>query len=423
MIEFVRLTVQNPGLEYSALTFALWFGAGLIAGLLLAIASIAALAIECSRREQIHLEGKNTMRPSTGILVLAVALAGCRQEPQPPADVGQVLAAGLPGVAAQTDAAEQDSSPMVVRRLWFHPDNLGLWGGPSPDGRYLTYVDLGTDDLALHEFGTGEDRRLTDASNGEYAWSSAFAPDGERVAYSWANETGYDELRILELDGSGPRIVYADESFDVHPMEWSSDGERIVVRLDGNDEVIREIGLVTVADGSLRVLKTLDHEAPFEISMSPDGRSVIYDYPTKDDPSASDIYVLDVETGDERLLVEHPADDRVLGWAPDGGHVLFLSDRTGTLGAWLLPVADGRPAGGARLVKPDMWRIAPLGFARDGSYYYGVPMEMTDVYVAAFDPETGQLIDQPTRMWSGPATVATWPISRSVTHWGESAPM
>jgi hypothetical protein len=55
MIEFVRLTVQNPGLEYSALTFALWFGAGLIAGLLLAIASIAALAIECSRREQIHL--------------------------------------------------------------------------------------------------------------------------------------------------------------------------------------------------------------------------------------------------------------------------------------------------------------------------------------------------------------------------------
>jgi Tol biopolymer transport system component len=338
------------------------------------------------------------MRPSTGILVLAVALAGCRQEPQPPADVGQVLAAGLPGVAAQTDAAEQDSSPMVVRRLWFHPDNLGLWGGPSPDGRYLTYVDLGTDDLALHEFGTGEDRRLTDASNGEYAWSSAFAPDGERVAYSWANETGYDELRILELDGSGPRIVYADESFDVHPMEWSSDGERIVVRLDGNDEVIREIGLVTVADGSLRVLKTLDHEAPFEISMSPDGRSVIYDYPTKDDPSASDIYVLDVETGDERLLVEHPADDRVLGWAPDGGHVLFLSDRTGTLGAWLLPVADGRPAGGARLVKPDMWRIAPLGFARDGSYYYGVPMEMTDVYVAAFDPETGQLIDQPTRI-------------------------
>jgi Tol biopolymer transport system component len=338
----------------------------------------------------------NAMNRMTGVLILAVALAGCRPEPQPAADGGQLLAAGLPVSTASPSAAGQDSSPMVVRRLWFYSDNLGFWGGPSPGGRYLTYADPMTGGLALHEFSTGENRQLTDGSS--YAWASAFSPDGERVAYSSTNETGYDELRLIELDGSGSRIVYADESFDVHPVEWSSDGERVVVRLDGNDEVIREIGLVTVADGSLRVLKTLDHEAPFEISMSPDGRSVIYDYPTKDNPSASDIYVIDVETGDERLLVEHPADDRVLGWAPGGGHVLFLSDRTGTLGAWLLPVADGRPAGGARLVKPDMWRIAPLGFARNGSFYYGVPMDMTDVYVAAFDPETGQLIDQPTRI-------------------------
>jgi Tol biopolymer transport system component len=338
------------------------------------------------------------MRSLTGILFWVVALAGCSSERQPAADGGQLLAAGLPAATASLSDAEQDSSPMVVRRLWFVSDNLGFWGGPSPDGRYLSFSDNMTGDLTVHEFSTGENRRLTEASNGEYAWASAFSPDGERVAYSWTNETGYDELRVLELDGSGPRILHADKSFDVHPMEWSSDGERVVVRLDGNDEVVREIGLVTVADGSLRVLKTLGQQAPFEISVSPDGRSVIYDYPAKNDSSASDVYVIDVETGDERPLVEHPADDRVLGWASDGRHVLFLSDRTGTLGAWLLPVTDGRAAGEAKLVKPDMWRVAPLGFARNGSFYYGVPMDMTDVYVAAFDPGTGRIIDQPMRI-------------------------
>jgi hypothetical protein len=129
---------------------------------------------------------EDAMKRMTGILVLATTLAGCRPEPQPPADAGQVLAAGLPG--ARASAAEQDSSPMVVRRLWFYSDNLGFWGGPSLDGRYLTYVDPMTDGLALHEFSTGENRPLTDASS--YAWASAFSPDGERVAYSQTNETG-----------------------------------------------------------------------------------------------------------------------------------------------------------------------------------------------------------------------------------------
>jgi len=55
MIDFVQLTVQNPELELDAVTVAYWFGAGLILGLLVALASVAALAIECLRREQYHL--------------------------------------------------------------------------------------------------------------------------------------------------------------------------------------------------------------------------------------------------------------------------------------------------------------------------------------------------------------------------------
>lgn len=55
MIEFVQLTVQSVGLEHGALTVALWFGAGLVAGLVLAFAAFAALAIECLRCERYHL--------------------------------------------------------------------------------------------------------------------------------------------------------------------------------------------------------------------------------------------------------------------------------------------------------------------------------------------------------------------------------
>ncbi len=52
MIEFLQLTVQNVGLEHGAQTFAVWFFAGLVIGMVLVLASVAALAIECLKREQ-----------------------------------------------------------------------------------------------------------------------------------------------------------------------------------------------------------------------------------------------------------------------------------------------------------------------------------------------------------------------------------
>jgi hypothetical protein len=52
MIEFVQLPVQSLGLEHGDLTAALWFGTGLTVGLVLALASFAAIAIECVRNER-----------------------------------------------------------------------------------------------------------------------------------------------------------------------------------------------------------------------------------------------------------------------------------------------------------------------------------------------------------------------------------
>jgi Tol biopolymer transport system component len=103
-----------------------------------------------------------------------------------------------------------------------------------------------------------------------------------------------------------------------------------------------------------------------------------------------------VQTGDEWVLEETPAFDGLLGWAPDGNHILFQSDRGGTPGAWLLPVANGKATGSPWLVKPDLWRVGGLGFGEDGRFFYTVETGKRDVYVAAFDPEATTLV--------GPAT-------------------
>jgi Tol biopolymer transport system component len=365
------------------------------------------------------------MSRMTGILVLAVALVGCRPEPQPRSDAGQLLAAGLPSSTASASEAEQDSSPMVVRRLWFYPDGLDFGGGPSPDARYVTFVDWNTEDLAVHDFRTGENRQLTTVGSlpdSGYAMRSSFSPDGELVAYSWENPPVWnDELRIIGFDGSNPRVVIANEELDVHPVEWTADGTMILVSVRTIADGLNQIGIVSVESGSLQVLVTLDQRAPFEISISPDGRYVIYDFPSNEGSAKHDIFVVNVATREVRTLVKHPAEDRVLGWAPDGKHVLFASDRAGTLGAWLLPIADGEAVGSARLVKHELWRVRPLGFARNGSYFYGVPMNMPDVYVATLDVETGKpLLDHATPVshsyFGGNGGAAWSPDGRYLAH-------
>ena len=172
-------------------------------------------------------------------------------------------------------ALAQESGGMTVRRVWERAADLT--GGPSPDGRYLSYVDWRTGDLAIRELATGKNRRLTNKGSwlesSEYAGVSAISPSGKQVAYTWYNKDGFSELRLVGLDASGPRVLYRNEEVGYpHPAAWSPDGKHILATFARSDRT-NQIVLVAVADGSVRVLKTLDWRWP-ETSFSPDGRTI-----------------------------------------------------------------------------------------------------------------------------------------------------
>ncbi len=339
------------------------------------------------------------MSRSFAVLAIGVvALASCNPE-SPPADgEGGLLAAGIPGGVAAPALSDQDSTPLVARRVWGGPD-VDMLGAPSPDGRHLTFVDWSTGDLAVRDLSTGAVKHLTD--KGSWSESEAFAeasvisPDGRRVAYAWYDGLWTYELRAMDIEGSAPRILLRDETLGyLEPYDWSPDGRRLLAFLSGGEST--ELVLISVSDGSVRVLKSLGWRHPANADFSPDGRFIVYDREVDRDSRDRDVYVITADGARETPLVEDPSVDYVLGWAPDGKHILFASDRTGTLGAWLVPVADGEAAGPPRLTKPDIWGLYPIGFAPDGSYYYGVSLSTTDVHVGALDLETGELIAAPT---------------------------
>ncbi len=293
-------------------------------------------------------------------------------------------------------AGAREAKGIVVRRLREGP-GWGFGGSPSPDGRYFSDMDWKSGNLLVRNLTTGEERFLTKSSEAwsEYALYSVFSPDGRQLAYTWFNKDGKFEIRTIGLDGSDPRIVIGDMTVDdVGPVGWSPDGQYILAFIWRN-LTIYEIVQVAAKGGSFRVLKTLDGFSPRKASLSPDGRYIVYDrLPTKTSQNL-DIFLLRVDGGQEIPLVEHEANDTVLGWTPDGKGILFASNRTGSIDSWVIPVADGQPQGAPGLVRKDIGEVTPLGFTRDGSFYYGVQAALSDVFIATLDIEPGKLLSPP----------------------------
>jgi Tol biopolymer transport system component len=289
---------------------------------------------------------------------------------------------------------------LSTRQVWAGPGSDAS-GSPSPDGRYLSFVDWSTGDLAVRDLTTGATRQLT--RKGSWAASPAFAehplfsPDGRRIVYTWNDprqaepQSSSWDLRIIDRDGSNARVILpAGDTGYIWPTDWSPDGRTIVAtlyRADGTNQ----IALVSVEHRSMRVLKTFDWRPPNRMRFSADGRHIVYDFPPREDSQNRDIFLLATDGSAEVPLVEHPSDDSVLGWMPGSNRVLFASDRAGTVDAWMVPAPDekaGQDPQNPQLLKRDLGAVSPMGFTRAGAFYYAAFTGMRDVCISAFDPKT-----------------------------------
>jgi len=309
-----------------------------------------------------------------------------------PAEQARVRLAAL-----QEHRTPPPPSGIVSRQVWTGPQveslEYGL-GSISPDGRLLSFVDWQTGDLALRNLATGENRRLTNKGSWdqstEFALFSRISPDGRLIAYNWLKKNFGWEIRVGPVDGSSYRALFPADG----PFAWSPDGKQLAVLLAKD---VHKIGLIPVAGGSPRVLKSFDWRTPGNMVFSPDGKYIAYDFPPAENSPERDIYLLAADGSREVRLVEHAADDYLLGWILDG-RILFASDRSGTTDAWTLAVSEGKAQGAPELLKKDLGRVSSLGLTRAGSLYYGLRVGGTDVYTVPLDPQTGKVGGVPSRV-------------------------
>lgn len=306
---------------------------------------------------------------------------------------------------------EMKSAGIVARQVWTGP-KVFFGGTVSPDGRFLSYTDWDANELALHDFVTGTDRVVTkkDASQSpeDYPEESAISRDGKRIAAMWYSDSqGRYDLRLVDLSSSGPvtpRVLVNDEEVVwISPYDWSPDGAWIAVQVQRKDRTT-QIGLVSAAGGPVRVLKSVDWRGASKLLFSPDGKYLAYDLPAGENTDQRDIFLLAADASKETVLSQHPADETVLAWTPDGKHLLFTSDRSGANGIWAMAVNNGKAQDAPVLIRPDIGNAHALGLSRSGTLYLAQGLGGPEIYVASVEFQTGKLLsdtEKPIRQFVG----------------------
>ncbi|MBI4909432.1 MAG: PD40 domain-containing protein [Acidobacteria bacterium] len=299
------------------------------------------------------------------------------------------------------------------RVVWTGRDVIHAGGSVSPDGRYISYTDwFAAGNLMVHDLVSGTDRVLTDNKNwngqGSSGLGSAISRDGKQVAYAWLNyQTRRIEIRIVSLEGAAQsrRVMESAEIAHASVGDWSPDQKLLAVTLERRDRS-KQIGIVGVQDGALRVLKSVSWRGPNKLFFSPDGKYLAYDLPADDTALQRDVFVIAVDGSQDTALVTNAANDAVAGWSPDGRELLFTSDRTGANGLWSLAVFSGKAAAAPKLLKPDIGTVWPLGLTSSGALHLAKDTSTEAMQVAPIDLAAGKLQGTPSAQAyraSGPA--------------------
>ena len=176
--------------------------------------------------------------------------------------------------------------------------------------------------------------------------SPTFSPDGSQVAFAWNGEN-QDNLDIYVQAVGSPRPLRltTDPAEDGWPA-WSPDGRQIAfLRLTPERQAIY---LMPPLGGPERRIAELALSAKChgQVAWSPDGKFLVFSR-SESERSPPSIYVLSLDTGQERRLTSPPAlmiyGDTGPAVSPDGRTVAFARGDSLKVEIYLVPWNGGDP--------------------------------------------------------------------------------
>ena len=169
----------------------------------------------------------------------------------------------------------------------------------------------------------------------------SFSPQGDKIAFLSDSE-GYNCIFLMyAVDGRIERkLIQGEQSGDYEEMHWqrgsisfSPDGKSIAFSTKAGPKDV--IHLKPIKAGGMNKVIRLDFDGVFSPQFSPDGKEIVF---SALEDGYSDLYIIDIETGELTRLTQDFFDCMDPKWSPCGNFIIFASDR-----------ADGKPVNWSRI--------------------------------------------------------------------------
>jgi len=281
-------------------------------------------------------------------------------------------------------------------------DEAGVEERPSisPDGKMIAYQagPFGKRDIFLRRVGGRNPVNLTEVNEGDDL-EAAFSPDGTRIAFRSSRDGG--GIFLMGATGESVRRL---TDFGYSPS-WSPDGKKIVCATEGVVDpmarpTVSQLWVINVETGEKSLLFKGDAVDP---EWSPHDSRIAF-WAVTGDSGQRDIWSIPSGGGDAGQITTSPAADLNPIWSPDGKYLYFSSDRGGSMNLWRVPVdeASGKAQGEPKPVTtPSLWS-GFLSISQDGKHLVYTALDRrSNIQKLAFDPETETVTGSPIPITQG----------------------
>lgn len=227
------------------------------------------------------------------------------------------------------------------------------WSGfdLSPDGRQLAFVrgwETGGMALVVAQTDASGERNVavTTGANWFGAWSqsTAWSPDGERIACTGGSSSGGKEIWNIKIfrasDGAELSTIQPEANWRwISAVEWMPNGDNLLV-IGGDQSSLGQIYRYTISTGEWRRI-TNDLSNYVNLSITADGKTLV----SMQDDNPGNLWLLpaDGNAAEARQITFGRnlfTDATGLSWTPDG-KIVYATNASGKWEIWIVDAAGG----------------------------------------------------------------------------------
>jgi Tol biopolymer transport system component len=231
----------------------------------------------------------------------------------------------------------------------------------SPDGEQIVFSHSkgGADDSDIYVQLIGTTNAVQRTNDPRDERSPVFSPDGREIAF--VRHIDEREQGIYKIPAlGGPEKKLYSGSWNLGEISWDPTGKFMAVAAQDSTGNPWRIYLLSLATLQMKALTSPPgtYRGDVGCAFSPDGKKLAF--VRQSSYSVRDIYIIPTAGGEPQRIT---FDNRRIGglaWTPNGRHIVFSSNRGGSLTLWRVALKGGSPepviVGGQNIIQPAISR-------------------------------------------------------------------